>query len=442
MTRKIISDMIVTKRSIREIPISPEKRHKIEKEIEQLEEEDFDSPPRITKPANWQRRQMNPKFIIWLIAILCLLALIFGISILFSSATVVITPRTQKIIFTNDTYTARADPQNATDLTFEVLKVNQTIGETVLATEEKEVKQKASGKIIIYNNYSTAPQRLINNTRFEATNGNVYRINSSVVVPGLKKVGGKIVPGSVEAIVYADQPGESYNMNLADMTGDFKIPGFKGDVRYDSFYARLKEDITGGFIGMQRIIGEDLREETENTIKTKLREQLLKELYAIMPENYLVFKDAYSVDFSNLPDTAVDKDKAKINIQGTLNAIVFNNIKLGKYMATKKISDFDNNQTEFIPSDDLVTIFSGKDTTSLAKNDTLEIKLNGQATIKWSYDSDIIKKDLTGRKGSDIRNLASKYKDSVISMEVIFRPVWTRYFPDKEDKIEIKEAVL
>jgi hypothetical protein len=441
MTRKIISDMIVTKRSIRQIPLSAEKRQRVEKEINNLEEGDFESIP-VKRNPNWQRKPMNPKFVIWLIAAVCVLGLIFGISILFSSATIIITPKTQKITFNNDTYTARTDSQNTTNLSFEVLKVHQTGSDIVSATVEKEVSQKASGKIIIYNNYSTAPQRLINNTRFESTNGKIYRINSSVVVPGLKKVDGKVIPGSIETTVYADQAGESYNMKLADLAGDFKIPGFKGDVRYQSFYARLKEDITGGFIGLQRIVGADLRTETENIIKTKLKEQLLAELYAVKPENYLIFKDGYSVDFVNLPDTAVDKDKVQINIQGNLNGIVFNNIKLAKYIATKKIKDYDGLQTELIPADDLVITFTGKESTELWKNETLEIKFNGNATIKWLYDSETIKKDLAGKKESDMKNLASKYKDSVISIQVIFRPVWTRYFPDNLDKIDIKEEAL
>jgi hypothetical protein len=441
MTRKIISDMIVTKRSIRQIPLSAEKRQRVEKEIKNLEESDFESIP-VKRNPNWQRKPMNPKFVIWLIAVVCVLGLIFGISILFSSATIIITPKTQKITFNNDTYTARTDSQNTTNLSFEVLKVHQTGSDIVSATVEKEVSQKASGKIIIYNNYSTAPQRLINNTRFESTNGKIYRINSSVVVPGLKKVDGKVIPGSIETTVYADQAGESYNMKLADLAGDFKIPGFKGDVRYQSFYARLKEDITGGFVGLQRVVEADLRTETENVIKTKLKEQLLVELYAVKPENYLIFKDGYSVDFVNLPDTAVDKDKVQINIQGNLNGIVFNNIKLAKYIATKKIKDYDGLQTELIPADDLVITFTGKESTELWKNETLEIKFNGNAIIKWLYDTETIKKDLAGKKESDMKNLASKYKDSVISIQVIFRPVWTRYFPDNLDKIDIKEEAL
>lgn len=445
MTRKIVSDMIVTKKSIRQIPISTIKRQRVEPEDFGNDHDDAGESLNVIRTGrgpNWRRKSLNPKFAIWFIAVICLLALFFGISIIFSSATVIVTPKTEKIVFNNDLYTAKADSPGVTnDLSFEVLTVKQTVGEIVEATEDKQVSLKATGKIIIYNNYSTATQRLINNTRFEANNGKIYRLSNSVVVPGLKKSGDKTIPGSIEVTVFADQAGESFNLKLSDLAGDFKIPGFKGDPRYQGFYGRLKTDISGGLVGTQRIVASDLRKTTEDTIKVKLKEQLLKELYAVKPESYLIFADGYSIDYSNLADTAVDNSKVKINIEGNLNAVVFNNLKLSKYIASKKINGFAGLATELIPTDSLVTTFKAPDTTGLWKNKTLEIKFSGEATIKWLYDSEMIKKDLAGKSGSEAKNIIAKYKDSILSIKVIFRPVWTRYFPDNLDKIKIKEEI-
>jgi hypothetical protein len=441
MAKTIISDMLVSKKSIRRIPISHKEHKEPEREKDEEEEEEIDIPHKKTSPG-WQRKPINPKFVIWLIAAICVLALFFGLSIVFSSATIIVTPKTEPINFINEVYTTKSDSKNITDLPFEVLTVKQTAGEIVMAGEEKDVTQKATGNIVIYNNYSPLPQRLINNTRFEANNGKIYRINSSVIVPGTKKVDGKNVPGSVEATVFADQVGEDFNMKISDLTGDFKIPGFKGDPRYQSFYARIKSDITGGFVGKQRVVGADLRKSTEEIVKIKLKEQLLKELYAVLPENYIVFKDGYSVNYTVQADTPVDTNKAKINIEGTLSGIVFNNLKLAKYIATKKISNFDNLPVELVPADNLVTTFKGSDTTSLAKNSTLEMRLTGNAVIKWQYDTDALKKDIAGKKEADLKNLVAKYKDSIMSIKVIFQPVWTRYFPDDLSKIRVKEEII
>ncbi|OHA46506.1 MAG: hypothetical protein A2541_00155 [Candidatus Taylorbacteria bacterium RIFOXYD2_FULL_36_9] len=428
MARKIINDIVISKKSIRQIPLSPEKKKKGDRELR--------------KAYSWQRKSLNPKLAIWIIAVICLLALFFGLSLVFSSATVIITPRTEKISFNNETYITKLDSSAQTDLSFEVLNVKQTEGQVVEATEEKEVSQKASGKIVIYNNYSTVSQRLINKTRFEASNGKVYRINSSVIVPGLKKVNGQTLPGSIEAVVYADQAGEDYNLKLADLAGDFKIPGFKGDPRYQGFYARLKTDITGGLIGKQRIVSNDLRKVTEDLIKVKLKEQLLKELYAVKPENYLIFKDGYIINYSRLPDMVVDKNSVKINLEGNLSAVVFNSLKLSKYFAVKKIEGFDGLPTEFISTDSLIVLFKPEDLSSLGKNKTLEIKLTGEGIIKWQYDSEALKQDLVGKSEADFKNLMVKYKNSVSGIKVFFRPIWTRYFPDNINKIRIQEENL
>jgi len=426
MARKIVTDMVLSKKSIRQIPISAEKEREIKRGI----------------PANRRRKPLNPRFIIWLIAIICLLAVFFGISMLFSSATITITPRQTAITFDNESYVAKQNSTSSTELSFEVLKVSQNSQETVMATEEKNVTEKASGQIVIYNNYSSASQRLINNTRFEAKNGKVYRINSSVIVPGYKKINGQLVPGSVEVKVFADQAGDNYNLALADLVGDFNIPGFKGDPRYAGFYARLKTDITGGFIGKQRIVSDSLRNSTKVVLKERLREELLKKLYAVIPADYLVFKDSYTVDYIDLPDTAIGTDKVALNIKGDLNGIIFNNLLLTKYLAEKKISNFDGLPAELIPTDNFVATLTGKDSANLWKNNVLQVKLDGDALVKWLYKADDIKKDLAGKKEADIKGLLNKYKDSILSIGVSFTPIWTRYIPENVKKISIREAAL
>jgi hypothetical protein len=420
MAKKIVSDMIVSpKKSIRDIPISLEKK-----------------PVSIKKPTvNYRsnRRPMNPKFVIWVIAVIALLALFFGVSVIFSSATLAITPRIEKVVFNNETYSGVA---------FEVLNINKEDGMIVEATEEKVANQKASGKIVIYNNYSSASQRLINNTRFEATNGKIYRISNSVDVPGTKIVSGKTIPGSVEVTVYADEPGDTYNLKLSDLAGDFKIPGFKGSPRYDSFYARLKTDITGGLIGKQKVVAESVRKVAEDTLKASLKENLLKELYSIKPDNYIIFANSYSIEYSALPDSGDSADKVSINLKGTLNSVVFNSLKLANYIANKKVADFDGLPVSIIFNDDLTTTFVAKDLTNLWKNKTIDIKFNGPANIKWIYDVELIKKDLAGQAGAETVQILAKYKEQVKSIKVSFSPIWTKYFPDNLERIKVEEVAL
>lgn len=441
MPKKIISDMIITKRTIREIPVSKKKTVESDDDLTIKNDSPRINHPSIRRRDNWQRKPLNPKFVIWTIAVLCILALFFGISILFSSATLIINPRTETVSFTSDRYTVKPKSSKSTGLTFETLEVEQTKSLTVVATEEKDVNKKASGTIIIYNNYSSAPQRLINNTRFESTNGKVYRINNSIVVPGTKNVDGKVVPGSVEAIVFADQAGEGYNLSLSELAGDFKIPGFKGDPRYEKFYARLKTDIVGGFIGKQLVVDPALREKTELILKEELRQELIKELYALKPDNFLFFKEGYSLSVSGLPDVKVNDNQVQINMQGKLLGIIFNNQEFANFISLSKISNYDSLPVEFMPQSDFTLSLKTIGDANISKDVPVEVTLNGQAIIKWVYDGGAIKKDLAGRKKSELESLVLKHKNLISGIQVILRPVWTRYFPDDIDKIRIKEEI-
>jgi hypothetical protein len=105
---------------------------------------------------------------------------------------------------------------------FEIVRITRDDGRVVAASEETDVQKKASGRIVIYNNHNSSPQRLVKNTRFETPEGLIYRINESVTVPGAKIEGGEKVPGSVEAEVMADIPGQKYNIGLTDFTSRYR----------------------------------------------------------------------------------------------------------------------------------------------------------------------------------------------------------------------------
>lgn len=433
MAKKIISDIILPKKSIRQIPVSPEKKSVLSaNKINYRERFDI---PKITG----NRKPLNPKFAIWLIAIIALMSLFFGVSLIFSSATVAITPRVEVIKFNNDIYPAKLDASGAAPLSYEVLKIDKTDAVTVEATEEKIANQKATGKVVIYNNYSSATQRLINNTRFESASGKIYRLTSSINVPGTKVVSGKTIPGSIEATLIADQAGDEYNLDLADLKGDFKIPGFKGGPRYNSFYARLKTDIAGGLIGKQKIVSAAVRKEAEDELKASLKEALIKELYSVKPDNYLILNNAYSITYSVLADTEDSNGKVKINMKGNVSSVIFNGAKLANYLATKKIANFDGLPTSVVFDDNLTINLSGKDNVDLSKNTQIDLKLNGEAKIKWQYDPEVIKKELAGRPVTDSNKILLKYKDQTENIRVSFSPVWTKYFPDSLSKIKVVE---
>jgi hypothetical protein len=98
--------------------------------------------------------------------------------------------------------------------------------------------KKATGKIVITNNYSKEPQSLVATTRFETADKKIYRLVKGVTVPGMSGTS----PGTIEADVIADKGGDNYNIS----NGTFTIPGFAGNAKFAKFSATLKGSMTGG----------------------------------------------------------------------------------------------------------------------------------------------------------------------------------------------------
>jgi hypothetical protein len=254
MPKKIIQDIFVVKKSIRMIKKSDirdgffidhkktcneenVKNHLVDKlEAEEIGVDDneyVEEKKYVTK---------NSLMFLWVICIISIATLLFFLSSVFATATLTITPKNQ-IVALNDTYNIILD-KSVTGLHYQVMTIKKELSKTLETDGEEYVERKATGKAILYNNYSTSKQRLINNTRLDTKDGLTYRIRQSVEVPGIKTIAGVKTPGSVEVEIIADMPGDKYNMKLSDLKGDFTIPGFKGDPRYSLFYGRLSADTT------------------------------------------------------------------------------------------------------------------------------------------------------------------------------------------------------
>jgi hypothetical protein len=262
----------------------------VDKETLRSVREEFES--RRAKPRSRRKGPRSYKGILIAVGVIAVLGLAIVVSNAFHGATLQLTPRTVSAMV-DDVYTAKKLSLPA-DLNYETVTIKQSGSETVKATGERQVDKKATGVIVIYNNYNSSPQRLIKNTRFATPEGLIYRITDSVTVPGKKGT----VPGSVEATVTADQPGESYNVGLKDFT----IPGFKGDPRYTAFYARSKTPLSGGFSGIQKIVADADRAKAKSAIESRVETELVKQIVAQIPEDKVFFPKGYTVDFVQLPE--------------------------------------------------------------------------------------------------------------------------------------------
>src|SRR3989344_5820643 len=155
------------------------------------------------RQAEFPRRRHRRGKRFWLVgsAVVAVCAL-FGllISTVFAGATVTVTPRTEQVQLPAILQAQQNAPIGV--LPYQTVTVTRSASQNVAAAGTQRVSRPASGVVSIINGYSSASQRLIANTRFEAPDGKINRIHDSVTVPGM--AGGKA--GTPPPTADADPP--------------------------------------------------------------------------------------------------------------------------------------------------------------------------------------------------------------------------------------------
>jgi len=374
----------------------------------------------------------GPSFGVWFIAIIAIIFLFFSFTIIFSGTKVVVTQKTETLSFETNFDAVKAS-EDADALIFDVMSISESGNKTVVSTGQEQKESKASGTIIVYNDYSTSPQKLIANTRFESPDGLIYRIKDPIVVPG-KKTGsdGKYTPGTLEVVVYADVAGEKYNK----ANSDFVIPGLKGSPQYTSFYARSKTALAGGFVGMVNKVTDTDRSAAIDSIKTSLQASLIKSIKTQVPEGYVLFDDAVKIAFTEGLDVALEDNKVQIVIDGKLDAVVFNKDSVSRKIAQVQLETYDGLPVEGVGVESLLFVLDNKNNINLTSVDSISFSLKGNMTLVWKFDEEALKADLVDKKKRDIDWVLAEYP-SIVEAQIVMRPFWKRNFPSDTKKISI-----
>jgi hypothetical protein len=378
------------------------------------------------QPTGYKKTGRKNKFLI-LFFIVVVLGFAGFIMTIFSSAKVSITPKSQQISVDMD---INFDIESGLDtVRYEVLKLEKVGTADVEASGEEMIERKAYGKITVYNNYSTDPQRLITRTRFESK-GLIYRIPESIVVPGKTSAG----PGQIEVEIFADEVGEKYNLE----SGEFTIPGFKNDAdRYKNFYAKTATKIEGGFVGKVKKVEESLKSSTYSSLETQLKDELQKELLSKIPDGFTPIQNNIYYKFSELPQ--------QDNFSGTVLSksaeaimIIINKEDLSSVISKELLSTEEWQDIEKTEINDYSNLAIDDLTQKIEEGGNLKLKVIGDALVKAFVDEQKIAESLAGTKRDAIPDLVRSYP-GIESIRAAVRPVWRNSFPDNPSKIYVSE---
>ncbi len=386
------------------------------------------------------RRPRRGRTLGWLIIVILIIALplAYFVSQSFAAVVVTIKPK-QAILPLDDTLQALALPVESaasleTKVGYETMTVQATDSVAVAATEKETVALRASGQILVINRYSSRPQKLIANTRFEAAPGKIYRIKDEIMIPGYELADGKLTPGELAVTIYADKPGAEYNGELKDLT----IPGFKGEARYDKITARGLTVMAGGFAGERLTAPAAAKEAAEKELRSGLERSLEAEARAALPDGFVTFPEARFVKFqSRVKAEPAGNGNLRLELDGELSTLIFSRRELSRQLATRRLSDYDGAEVAIVNFDELKFRLLNRDTFDPAVARAAAINLTGAARLVWQFEVMALKQALAGASKSDYQAVFLKFP-SIAGAEVAIQPPWLKRFPVDPGKITVR----
>lgn len=287
---------------------------------------------------------------------------------------------------------------------------------------------KATGKITIYNAYSSAPQSLVATTRFMAPDGKIVRLVDKVMVPGANVSGGKITPAKIEAPVVADKAGPDYNIGpIAKLT----IPGFKGTPKYDGFYGVIESPLSGGASGMHKIATDDDVLKAKSKTTEILKSSLSNNFLARRPEGIVIPDGASDIAVTKLTVKTATDTAGNFSVFGeaSFRAIGFREADLrallfastgnaGKDLIFKNVKmEYRNVHPDFVK-----------------KELTLSVRTEGTATEAFSSEEFV--NTIKGVSIDEARNIILSLP-GIADATVSLWPQWLTKFPGDPKRIEL-----
>jgi hypothetical protein len=408
-------------RSIRNVTIPPRSRARID---------DGAMPPRGGVPVfDEDEGSGHRRFWMWFIAGIAVLILAGVSSFFFMSTTVTVQPRMHTVVFDPTIQFTAAPAVDAATGTIPYTIATKDLDDSVLvpAGPVSHVETRAHGTITIANETS-APVRLIKNTRFESATGLVFRIPDSVTVPAKKGT----VSGSITTTVTADQPGDTYNI----APGRFSVPGLKGSADlYTHVYATSASVFVGGFSGDTASVDPAAASAARAQVRSRLTDAVRTAAKAMT--GGFIIPDLVSVTYTSLPDTT-EGDNVRIHEQAHVVVPVFPADIFAQVVGGLVSAD---------AAHDSVMLSAGDGFTASATPDALAslgtvpfaFTLKGTGILTWKVDGHALAEALAGKDQSAFQTIVKDFP-GIEEAHARVEPFWSSSFPADAGRIFVTVA--
>ena len=350
-------------------------------------------------------------------------------------ANIIITAKHQIINYNNKQFASSKD-YNGDSVNFEIMIVSDKKLKKIILTVPKDVSIKAKGSVTFYNEYSIEPQKLVVGTFLTDNSGKSYKTDSVIIIPGYKiDVSKKIIPGEIFADITSFLPGDLYNGSPTD----FSINSFKGTAKSSKIYGKLKSPLVGGASGSVYTLDDSNKTDINNLSQSSLKDDLLKQVKALVPPGYILYPDASSFSYKVEDNVLSKTPEAEVSIEGSLSVVLLKEKSLIDNIIKISLPNISSDELKEIKIPDLSKLsfsFTNKDQLITKDTDAVSFALTGDVDAIWNPDIEILKIKLLGINKDDVLPIFQSDK-GIGSALVKISPPWQKYIPNDLAKINI-----
>ena len=402
-----------------------------------LPEKEEAEPPRQSldkDPVKRSGKIFSKRFMLSsVISAVVLLLSFWSLSTYFSSFTLAITAKTESVDTGDipilvDTKSSRPNFFSGV-IPGEILELVKTEEAEFKSTGKKNIEERARGAIKIYNAYSSSPQKLVATTRFTDDSGKIFKLTKTVTVPGALIENGKIKPSFIEAEAEASGIGEDFNIG----SGRFKIPGFEGTPKYETFYGESENGFSGGYQGVAIVISDDDIKKATESVTQSLFNNLKNDITIKVPPGLHLLEPFREVVIENVktPQKGLRAEIFKVEAKGRARAIVFKDKDMENLVKTAVLA----NRPDKDAIEGFFTPIFKKPEVKFDKG-TGQFIVAGSVKLQSKVETEKIQAFILGKKFGTIEEFLKK-NGTISSFQFKSFPFWNFKAPSESQKINI-----
>jgi len=293
-------------------------------------------------------------------------------------------------------------------------------------------KEKAKGKIKLYNNL-TRSITLRASTRFlSSEGGKIFRTPKAVSLPPAVYQGNKLVPGTIEIEVVAEETGEDYNIGPSK----FSVPGLAGTALYYKIYGESENPMSGGFEKEVKVVKEEDIKKAKNVLKESALQELKRQIKTEVPKDFILVEETVFEKEEKIEcDAKENEEKEYFSCVINLSAegISFKKSDL-ESLALKILQPLVSSSQKLIKES---ITFSYLHPQVLPEKGRLISGLEIKARVYQKINTQVFAERIASMTKQEVSGFIQKEYPHIQRIQIRIRPFWIKKLPKNPERIKI-----